>query len=632
MYPTEVTGTIGAVLDGTPLSLTGCGTPVRLSSGTHLVRIRATDQYTATRLTMLPSTSEARAGGEPGSVDHRDVAVRSWTTSRRVVDVAPGPAALLVLPENVNAGWRATLGGDQLTPVRVDGWMQGYVIPEGDGGRVTLDFTPNRLYQAGLALGGLLALLLLAAAVLAGRRERRSAPMRERRPARGARAGGPGDGACRPWPSRSSWEVRRSRPGLLVGDLGRRRLGDTGAVGARAGGGFGAGRRGRGEPAGESVGPAPDLVRRARGGGPRTRCRRAPDQGDVALRWRLTWLERTVWTAAAEALRPWRSAAGLVALALVAGQLAWRAVLLGRGYFTQDDFLMLTLGGRPLSLDLLMQNYSGHLFPGGFAIAWLHTHVAPLDWTVAVVEIVMLQLVASVLAWLVLCRLLPGSWWRLPVLSTYLFCPLALWPVQWWAVAIQYLPVSIFLFLAIWAMLHRLQEGSRWSGPLVVLATVAGLLFQERAVLYPVVLGFVAVAYAEAVGLRRIVVALRGHLVVWVPLVAVLARVRRGAPRAGADREHLAGLGCGVGRARRELPGAQRRAWLRRRSVGGPRTEHHRHPDGLGAGRRLVRPGRGRGPDAASLAVGRLGLVVSAGLHPGRRRPALRGPHRTGLR
>ena len=70
VYPTEVTGTIGAVLDGTPLSLTGCGSSVRMSSGTHLVRIRATDQYTATRLTMLPSTSEARSGGEPGS----------WTT------------------------------------------------------------------------------------------------------------------------------------------------------------------------------------------------------------------------------------------------------------------------------------------------------------------------------------------------------------------------------------------------------------------------------------------------------------------------------------------------------------------------------------------------------------------------
>ena len=231
VYPTEVTGTIGAVLDGTPLSLTGCRTPVRLSSGTHLVRIRATDQYTATRLTMLPSTSEARPDDTPGSVAHRDVAVRSWTTSRRVVDVASGPAALLVLPENVNAGWRATLGGNQLTPVRVDGWMQGYVIPEGDGGRVTLEFAPDRLYQSGLAVGGLLALLLLGAAVLAGRRERRSAPMGDGRPL------GVPDGWAWRWrlPALALAVVMGGpafAAGLVVGDLGRRRLGDTGAVGA----------------------------------------------------------------------------------------------------------------------------------------------------------------------------------------------------------------------------------------------------------------------------------------------------------------------------------------------------------------------------------------------------------------
>jgi hypothetical protein len=233
--------------------------------------------------------------------------------------------------------------------------------------------------------------------------------------------------------------------------------------------------------------------------------------------------ERTVWAVLADGLRPWRSAAGVVALLLVAAQLASRTVLLERGYWTQDDYLMLTLGRAPLSVDLLMHDYSGHLFPGAMLLAWLHTHLAPLDWGVAVVEIVVLQLLAAVLAWLVLCRLLPGSWWRLPVLATYLFCPLALWPTQWWNVAIAYLPVSFFLLLATWALLHRIQEGSRWSGPVVVLATLGGLLFQERAVLYPVVLGFVAVACAEAVGLRRVVSAVRGHLVVWAPLVVLVA-------------------------------------------------------------------------------------------------------------
>ena len=57
----------------------------------------------------------------------------------------------------------------------------------------------------------------------------------------------------------------------------------------------------------------------------------------------------------------------------------------------------------------------------------------------------------------------------------------------------------------------------------MVLSTFAGLLFQERAVLYPVVLGFVAVAFAEAAGLRRVLLALRGHLMVWIALVLLIA-------------------------------------------------------------------------------------------------------------
>jgi hypothetical protein len=232
--------------------------------------------------------------------------------------------------------------------------------------------------------------------------------------------------------------------------------------------------------------------------------------------------DRTIWRAVGDGFRPWRSAAGVAALVLIAGQLAWRSVILDRGYWTQDDFLMLTLGDRPLTVDLLFQDYAGHMLPGGFLLAWLHTHLAPLDWQAAVVEIVALQMAASLLAWLVLCRLLPGSRWRLPVLVVYLFCPLALWPTQWWCVAIQFLPGSIFLLLATWAMLHRLQEGSRWSGPLVVVAVLGALLFQERALLFPLVVGLVAVTHAEAVGVRRVGAALRAHLVVWVPLLALV--------------------------------------------------------------------------------------------------------------
>ena len=97
------------MLDGTPLTVTGCGPPVRLSAGSHRVLVRATEQYTATRLTLRPQGRPEH--GRDRRVTHRDVQVRSWTTSRRVLDVAAGRPRLLIVPENVNAGWRATLDG-----------------------------------------------------------------------------------------------------------------------------------------------------------------------------------------------------------------------------------------------------------------------------------------------------------------------------------------------------------------------------------------------------------------------------------------------------------------------------------------------------------------------------------------
>jgi len=232
VYPTEVTGTLGAVLDGTPLNVRGCGPPVQLSAGPHRVLVRATEQYTTTRLTLRPLAASTRTTAST-SVSHRDVDVRSWTTSRRVVDVGAGQVGLLLVPENVNAGWRATLDGHRLTPIRVDGWKQGYLLPEGDGGRVTLEFTPNRLYQGGLAGGGLLSLLLVACAVVAAFRETRTAAMH-----REEAAGGAGERPWR-WPWRLPALVAGAvlggpalAAGLVLGDLGRRRIGDAGVIGA----------------------------------------------------------------------------------------------------------------------------------------------------------------------------------------------------------------------------------------------------------------------------------------------------------------------------------------------------------------------------------------------------------------
>jgi arabinofuranan 3-O-arabinosyltransferase len=69
---------------------------------------------------------------------------------------------VLVVPESLNSGWVAhTAAGTRLTAVAVNGWQQGWVVPAGTSGTITLSFTPNSLYRVGLA-GGLALLPLLA--------------------------------------------------------------------------------------------------------------------------------------------------------------------------------------------------------------------------------------------------------------------------------------------------------------------------------------------------------------------------------------------------------------------------------------------------------------------------------------
>ncbi len=79
------------------------------------------------------------------------------------VQVAPSPASrLLVVPESINPGWTArTDDGSVLNPITVNGWQQGWVLPPGTAGTVTLAFTSNTLYRVGL-VGGLALLPLLA--------------------------------------------------------------------------------------------------------------------------------------------------------------------------------------------------------------------------------------------------------------------------------------------------------------------------------------------------------------------------------------------------------------------------------------------------------------------------------------
>jgi arabinofuranan 3-O-arabinosyltransferase len=103
-------------------------------------------------------------------VRRRELRLTAWGAVHRELGIGAGPEAYLVVRENANPGWVATLDGRPLRAARVDGWQQAWVLPASGPGTVTLDFRPDRPYRAGLLLGALAVLLLVLAAVLPPRR------------------------------------------------------------------------------------------------------------------------------------------------------------------------------------------------------------------------------------------------------------------------------------------------------------------------------------------------------------------------------------------------------------------------------------------------------------------------------
>lgn len=162
-YETRAVGEVSQVVAGTPLELEICGDKeVSLDAGDVRLRVASTGQFAVTSVTLTP------VGGAPVVEERRgrEVAIGEWGPSERIVTVGQGPEGVLRIPENVNMGWRATLNGEELEPLRLDSWQQGFRLPEGAGGEVVLEFVPDATYRVQLFVGALAALTLFAAAVL----------------------------------------------------------------------------------------------------------------------------------------------------------------------------------------------------------------------------------------------------------------------------------------------------------------------------------------------------------------------------------------------------------------------------------------------------------------------------------
>ncbi|MFE7166108.1 alpha-(1-_3)-arabinofuranosyltransferase family protein [Streptomyces sp. NPDC057616] len=168
LYQTAVKGTVQDLREHRQVSVTLCqegrnDTGLELSAGSH--RLEAGD---AGPLVLTDVTLTRGTVAEPAAAA-RQLTIRDWLGDRREVTVGSGAATYLTTYENYNDGWKATLGGKELTPVRLDGWQQGWRVPAGAGGTVKLSYEPATTYEAGL-IGGAVGLAVLVGLVVWRRR------------------------------------------------------------------------------------------------------------------------------------------------------------------------------------------------------------------------------------------------------------------------------------------------------------------------------------------------------------------------------------------------------------------------------------------------------------------------------
>ncbi|MFF0741765.1 alpha-(1-_3)-arabinofuranosyltransferase family protein [Streptomyces sp. NPDC004111] len=172
LHATSARGSVRDLTERRPIEVSLCageqaGGTAQLSPGTHRVEAGDVGPLAITDITLR------RDGSTPApepSTAVRDLDLGDWSGDSRTATVGAGQASYLQMYENENSGWRATLNGKDLAPVRLDGWQQGWLVPEGAGGTVRLEFEPARWYLGGL-IGGGVALLALIGLVVWTRRD-----------------------------------------------------------------------------------------------------------------------------------------------------------------------------------------------------------------------------------------------------------------------------------------------------------------------------------------------------------------------------------------------------------------------------------------------------------------------------
>lgn len=215
----------------------------------------------------------------------------------------------------------------------------------------------------------------------------------------------------------------------------------------------------------------------------------------------------------------------VAALTLIAIQIVWMAALLSHSYFRQDDYSFLDRAlTHGLSWSYLMRVDAGHMLPLGYAIAWVMARVSLYNWPLTLLSILAL-LAASCLALLRMLRTLFGSRPAILIpLTLYVFSPLLLAAVAWWAVALEILPLELAIFMAVDAHVRYLRGGRFRSALAAAGWLLFGMAATDKGAVVPLLLFAVTSAYfVEGRWAVAAVRAARRYSQAWVLYGALLA-------------------------------------------------------------------------------------------------------------
>jgi hypothetical protein len=199
------------------------------------------------------------------------------------------------------------------------------------------------------------------------------------------------------------------------------------------------------------------------------------------------------------------------AVGMIVVQLGFRAWATFSSWYTFDDFLFISRMSND-GLRRSFEPYAGHLMPGGMFLSWAADQIAPYDFRVTAVLLLVMQLLADVGLLVLLVRLFGSRAGILPPLALYLFCVISVPVAIWWAAGVNQLPMQIALF---WGLASHVQHlRTRRLEPLLqtVAWLVLGLLFYEKTILVLGAIGIVTLCYFTEGGLRsRLAIAWRDY-------------------------------------------------------------------------------------------------------------------------